>query len=178
MISIRRSVFASLLIGCTLVAGSLYAQGTVTTTTTTVLVPAPAFAYPLGTMPLGTTGASCSVQATAPRASAAKSQQMKFVVEYTSPKPGGANFRYYVISTGKSKSLAQVQAMFADGFARAASVPAGTELCKLGDVTLGGEVRLVARGNGETELIYNPTLSSGNPVFSPAESAAFAQILH
>jgi hypothetical protein len=40
------------------------------------------------------------------------------------------------------------------------------------------EVRLVARGNGETEMIYNPALSTGNPVFSPAESAAFAQILH
>jgi hypothetical protein len=174
MISIPRTLTASLYLGCTMLAASLSAQAP---PIAPVMAPAPAFAYPLGTMPLGTIGGSCSVQATAPRASAAKSQQIKFVVDYTAPKPGASNFRYYVVSTGKSKTLAQVQAMFADGFARAASAPAGTELCKLGDITLGGEVRLVARGNGETELIYNPALSTGNPVFSPAESAAFAQIL-
>ena len=67
--------------------------------------------------------------------------------------------------------------MFADGFARAALAPPGAELCKLGDIAYGGEVRLVARGNGATALIYTPPLSTGNPVFSAAESVAFAQIL-
>lgn len=100
---------------------------------------------------------------------------MKFIVE--DQRAGGPNFRYYVVSTGRSKSLGQVQAMFADGFARAASAPAGVELCKLGDIAYGGEVRLIARGNGESALMYNPPLSIGNPVFSSAETAAFAQIL-
>jgi hypothetical protein len=142
-----------------------------------VVAPAPAFSYPLGSVKAVPDGVLCSVQATAPRASAAKAQQMKFVVDYQGQQTGPANFRYYLVSTGRSKSLAQVQAMFADGFARAALAPPGTELCKLGDIAFGGEVRLVARGNGETAMIYNPSLSTGNPVFSPAETAAFAQIL-
>jgi len=176
MISNSRGLTASLFLGCTLLIGSVSAQETTVTTVTTVTTPAPAFAYPLGTMPLGKMGV-CSVQATAPRASLAKAQQLKFAVDYPAPQSGATKYRYYVISTGRSKSLAQVQAIFADGFARAASAAAGTELCKLGDITLGGEVRLIARGNGETEMIYSPALSGGNPVFSPAESAAFAQIL-
>ena len=149
----------------------------VTTTTTTVVAPAPTFAYPLGTVPLVNGEGSCSVQATAPRGSVAKGQQMKFVVDYKYPGSGVPNFRYYMVSTGTSKSLAQVQAMFADAFARAAAAPPGVELCRLGDIAYGGEVRLVARGGGETALMYNPPLSNGNPIFSPAESIAFAQIL-
>ena len=175
MISFPRFFSAVLLSGCTLLAASLSAQAPAVMPVAPAV--APAFAFPLGTVPFGTTGGSCSVQATAPRGSAAKSQMLKFVVDYSASKTNAANFRYYVISTGKSKSLAQVQAMFADGFARGATAPAGTELSKLGDITLGGEVRLVARGNGETEMIYNPSLSTGNPIFSAAESAAFAQIL-
>ena len=163
-----------------MLAASVTAQETAVTTTvttTTVTTPAPTFAFPLGTMPIGPAGGTCAVLATAPRASLAKAQQLKFVVDYSAPRNVPSNFRYYVVSTGRSKTLAQVQAMFADGFARGAVAPPGTELCKLGDITLGGEVRLIARGNGETALMYNPSLSGGNPVFSPAESAAFAQIL-
>ncbi len=174
MIPLPRFLTVSLIAGSTLLTALAAAQETVLVP---VVAPAPAFSFPLGSVQIAPDQVVCSVQATAPRASAAKAQQLKFVVDYQGRRAAAANFRYYLISTGKSKSLAQVQAMFAEGFARAASAPAGAELCKLGDVALGGEVRLMARGNGETEMIYNPSLTSGNPVFSPAESAAFAQIL-
>ena len=171
---IPRFLSVSLLVGASLFTNMVRAQEAATVP---VVAPAPAFSFPLGSVQLAPDNVVCSVQATAPRASAAKAQQMKFIVDYQGRAKAAANFRYYLISTGKSKSLAQVQAMFSDGFARAALAPVGTELCRLGDVTLGGDVRLIARGNGETEMIYNPPLTGGNPIFSPAESAAFAKIL-
>src|SRR5258708_7321751 len=147
MISIRRKLTASIFLGCTLLAAAAGAQET--TVIVPVAAPAPTFSFPLGSVQLVPDGVTCSVQATAPRASAAKAQQMKFVVDYQGQIPG-SHFRYYTISTGRSKSLAEVQAMFADGFARSLLAPPGAELCKLGDIAYGGEVRLVARGNGET----------------------------
>jgi len=172
-----RTLALSLALAIAPLVSAVQAQETTVTTATSVVAPAPMFAYPLGTAPLGGADGTCSVKATAPRASAAKDQQLKFIVDYQTIPDRGADFRYYTVSTGKSKSLAQVQAMFADGFARAFAAPPGAELCKLGDIAHGGEVRLVARGGGETELAYNPPLSTGNPVFTAAESAAFARIL-
>ena len=93
------------------------------------------------------------------------------------PGPGGLTFQYFSLSTGRSKSLAQVQALFADAFGRAAAAPAGAELAKLGDIRFGGEVRVVSLGGGGVELAYNPAMSSGNPRLTPGEAAAFAQIL-
>lgn len=140
--------------------------------------PRPAFAYSFGSAPAADSGAACSVQATAAKGSPEKAQQLKFVLDRKgTPGPGGFTFQYFTLSTGRSKSLAQVQAMFGDAFARAASAPAGVELAKLGDIRFGGEVRVVSLGGGGVELAYNPAMNSGNPRLTPGETAAFAQIL-
>ncbi len=140
--------------------------------------PRPAFTYSFGSMPAADSGASCSVQATGAKGSAEKGHQLKFVLDRKgTPGANGFTFQYFTLSTGRSKSVAQVQALFADAFARAASAPAGAELAKLGDIRFGGEVRAVSLGGGGVELAYNPAMNSGNPRLTPGEAAAFAQIL-
>lgn len=137
----------------------------------------PAFAYKFGTMPTGADGQSCSIIATAPKGSAEKSQQIKFVLDSTRPNATGHAWQYFVVSTGRSKTLAQVQALFADAFSRAPAAPAGAELCLLGDIKYGGEVRVISRGAGGVELMYNPPMTIGNPILSPGETASFARLL-
>ncbi len=47
----------------------------------------------------------------------------------------------------------------------------------MNDIKYGGEVRLISRGGGAVELVYNPPMTIGNPVLSPGEVTAFAKIL-
>lgn len=137
----------------------------------------PSFTYVFGTLPTGAEGQSCSVLATAPKGSAEKGQQLKFVLDSARTHAAGKAWQYFVVSTGRSKTLAQVQAMFADAFSRAPATPVGAELCLLGDIQYGGEVHLISRGGGAVELRYNPPMTIGNPVVSPGEAAAFAKLL-
>ena len=138
----------------------------------------PAFAYSFGSAAAADSGASCSVSATAAKGAADKGQQLKFIIDRKgAAEAGGYAWQYFLVSTGRSKSLAQVQALFADAFRRAPGAPAGTELAKLGDIRFGGEVRLMSLGGGGVEVAYNPAMSSGNPRLSAGEVGAFAQIL-
>src|SRR5882757_7566247 len=135
------------------------------------------FAFSFGSAPAGDSGATCSLSATVPKGSAEKGQLLKFVVDRKNAGPNGVGWQTFLVATGKSKSLLQVQSIFRDAFVRAAVSPPGADLAKLGDVTLGGEVRVVAHGGGSVEMAYNPALKSGNPVLTAGETAAFAKLL-
>ena len=170
-------LLCSLVVNAAVVTPSVFAQGPPLAPVAPVAPVAAAFTYNFGTLPTGADGQSCSVLATAPKGSAEKGQQIKFVLDSARANPSGRAWQYFVISTGRSKSLAQVQGMFADAFARAASAPGGAELCLLGDIKYGGEVHVVSRGGGAVELVYNPSMTIGNPVLSPGETTAFAKLL-
>ncbi|MBS0656718.1 MAG: hypothetical protein JSR82_00560 [Verrucomicrobia bacterium] len=133
------------------------------------------FAYTLGNAKSSDGTVSYSVSATAPSKSAEKGQQLKFVISRTTGR--GTDWNYFMLGTGKSKSLAQVQSMLAAALAKFPAAPAGTELCKIGDIKYGGELKLVSRGANELEFAYDPPMNSGNPRLSAADAAAFAQIL-
>ncbi len=137
----------------------------------------PNFTHSFGSAPASDSGATCAISATAPKGSAEKGQMMKFVVDRKNTGPNGVGWLTFVVATGKSKSLVQVQSLLKSAFARAADSPAGAELAKLGDITLGRELRVVAQGGGGVEMAYNPPLRTGNPVLTAGETAAFAKLL-
>ena len=102
---------------------------------------------------------------------------LKFVIDRKTTGPDGVGWLTFVVSTGKSKTLAQVQSLLGSAFGRAAGSPAGTELAKLGDIALGRQLRVVAKGNGGVDMAYNPPLRTGNPVLTAGETTAFATLL-
>ena len=171
------SLLYSLVVNAAVVPACVFAQAPPSAPIAPVAPMPPAFIHNFGTLPTGAEGQSCSVLATAPKGSAEKGQQIKFVLDSARGAASGRAWQYFVVSTGRSKSLAQVQAMFADAFARAPSAPAGAELCLLGDIKYGGEVHVVSRGGGAVELVYNPSMTIGNPVLSPGQTTAFAKLL-
>ena len=137
----------------------------------------PSFIYSFGSAPASDSGATCSISATAPKGSTAKGQMLKFVIDRQNSGPNGVGWQTFLVATGKSKSLAQVQSLLRSAFVRAAESPAGAELAKLGDITLGRELRVIARAGGGVEMAYNPPLRTGNPVLTLGEAVAFAKLL-
>lgn len=130
----------------------------------------------LGRVTAADSGSRCSLSTTAPSKSPLKRQQIQFYIEYTSFSSDYTDHRF-VVSTGASKSQADVQALLGNGLRRAPQAAEGTELAKIGAIELGGEMRLIVRGGGKVEFAYNPALPSRNPVLSPGEAAAFADLL-
>lgn len=133
------------------------------------------FAYAIGNAKSADGMVTYGVSATAPSKSAEKGQQLKFVVTRMTGR--GTDWNYFMLSTGKSKSMAQVQAMIAAALAKLPTAAPGTELCKLGDIKYGGELKLVVRGPNELEFAYDPAMNNGNPRLNAADAAAFARIL-
>lgn len=134
------------------------------------------FAYAIGNAKSADGFTTYGVSATAPSMSPDKGHQIKFVLSRASSR-GGMSWNYFMLSTGKSKSLAQVQTMIAAALRKFPAAPAGSELAKLGDIKYGGELKLIARGPDQLEFAYDPPMASGNPVLSAADASAFASIL-
>ncbi len=131
--------------------------------------------HKIGAATAGDSGAVCSVSATAPSGSATNRQQLQFYVERDDLD--GRTTHRFLVATGGSRTLADVQKSLGGALRQGATAAPGAELAKIGDIKLGGELRLVARGAGKVEFAYNPALPSGNPVLSAGEAAAFAEAL-
>jgi hypothetical protein len=134
-----------------------------------------AFAHSLGSARAQDSGARCSIGTSAPAGSPLKSQTINFVLERGDMSSWSTH--EFPVATGASNSLAELQALLGDALRRGLSARAGTELVKVGDISHGGEVRLVARGGGAVDFVYQPVIEGGNPRLSPGETAAFAQLL-
>ncbi len=117
-----------------------------------------------------------SVSGTAPSMSAEKGHQLKFATTRSSGG-GRESWSYFLVGTGKSKSVAQIQTMLAEALRKFPGSAPGAELCKIGDIKYGGELKLVVRSARELEFAFDPAIRSGNPKLSPADAAAFASIL-
>ena len=115
----------------------------------------------------------CSIQTSAPAGSPLKNQTINFVLERSDMGSG----HEFPVATGASKSLGELQALLGGALRSGLTAGAGTELVKVGDIKYGGEVRLVARGGGAVDFVYQPVIEGGNPQLSPGEAAAFAQLL-
>lgn len=131
--------------------------------------------HKIGSATAGDTGAVCSVSATAPSGSATNRQQLQFYVERDDF--GGWSTHRFLVATGGSRTLADVQKSLGGALREGATAAPGAELAKIGDIKLGGELRILAKGAGKVEFAYNPALPSGNPVLSSGEAAAFAEAL-
>lgn len=130
----------------------------------------------LGQGKVAETGVQCSLSASAPSKSSLKRQELQFAI-HRSDFTGWSTQRF-LVHTGSSKSLAEVQSILASALHRAATAPRGTELAKIGDIKLGGELRLVAGGGGEVDFAYNPHLPDGNPSLTAGEAAFYASLLN
>ncbi len=136
----------------------------------------PVFAYTIGTAKSRDGFNSYAVMATAPALSPTKGQQLKFAIT-RSGAAGREAWSYFMIATGRSKSLAQVQGLIVESLRKFPSAAPGTVLGKIGDIKYGGEVRLTVRGANEFVFDYEPALSAGNPRLTREDAAAFVQIL-
>ena len=135
----------------------------------------PSFAHSLGSATAKDSGGRCSIGLSAPSGSALKSQKINFVLEHSDSLSWTT--REFPVATGSSKTLGELQAQLGGALQRGLTAGAGTELTKVGNIAAGGEVRLVARGGGSVLFDYKPALDGGNPVLTPGETAAFAQLL-
>ena len=132
-----------------------------------------AFAYALGSK---TDGANhYSVSATAPRGAKQNSQTIRFALKKSDS--GSRTSGFFLISTGKSRTQAQIEQLLAQAFRKFPGSAPGTELAKIGDIKYGGEVRVMAEGPNALVFAYNPPLNPANPRLSAADAAAFAEIL-
>lgn len=134
------------------------------------------FAYALGNAKSADGLSTYAVSATAPSMSPEKGHQLKFSISRLGAG-GGSSWNYFMVGTGKSKSVAQIQSLIAAGLRKFPGAAAGTELCKIGDIKYGGELKLIARSANELEFAFDPAIRSGNPRLSAADVAAFAEIL-
>jgi hypothetical protein len=132
------------------------------------------FPNSLGTLRAEDSSATCSVALSAPSGSPLKNQKINFILNRGTL--GKYSAQEFTISTGTSKSLGQLQSLLASALRRGAAAPAGTELAKVGDIRFGGELRLVAQGEGQVEYVYNPA-SEHAPRLSAGEASAFAALL-
>jgi hypothetical protein len=135
----------------------------------------PAFSHSLGSATAQDSGAKCSIAMTAPSGSSLNGQKLNFVLERG--EFGSWTRQEFPVSTGTSKSLAELQSLLGNALHRGLAASAGTQLAKVGDIQFGGEVRLIARGGGAVDFAYQPAVEGGNPVLSPGETAAFAKLL-
>ena len=132
-----------------------------------------AFAYALGSKTVGSN--NYSISATAPRGAKANSQTIRFAVKKSDG--GSQTWGFFLISTGKSKTQAQIEQLLAQAFRKFPGSAPGTELGKIGDIKYGGEVRVMAEGPNALVFAYNPPQNVANPRLSAADAAAFAEIL-
>ena len=123
-------------------------------------------------------GATYTVDATQPAGSALKSQRVRF--NAIVPTGTGKTTRYFIINTGKYKTVAQLNAYLRESFNKFLSgAPANAEVGKIGDIKYGGEIRFVVEKPGDT-LRYESMTAGEQPssmMLSKAEVAAYAAIL-
>ncbi len=131
------------------------------------------FAYALGSKTVGAN--NYSVSATAPRGSKLNSQTIRFALKKSDS--GSQTWGFFLISTGKSKTQAQIEQLLSQAFHKFPGAAPGTELAKIGDIKYGGEVRVMAEGPNALVFAYNPPLNPANPRLHAADVAAFAEIL-
>ena len=131
------------------------------------------FAYALGSKSNGAN--NYSISATAPRGSKLNSQTIRFALKRSDS--GSQTWGFFLISTGKSKTQAQLEQLLAQAFRKFPGSAAGTELAKIGDIKYGGEVRVMAEGPNALVFAYDPPLNPANPRLNAADAAAFAEIL-
>ena len=132
-----------------------------------------AFAYAIGSKSAGAN--NYSISATAPRGAKLNSQTIRFAMKKADF--GGQTWSFFLISTGKSKTQAQLEQLLGDAFRKFPSAAPGTELGKIGDIKYGGEVRVVAEGRNAMVFAYNPPMNPANPRLTASDAAAFAEIL-
>jgi hypothetical protein len=132
------------------------------------------FPHALGPVTAQDSGATCAIALSAPSGSPVKNQKINFILNRGTL--GIYSAQNFTVSTGASKTLAELQSLLASALRRGAAAPAGAELAKVGDVRFGGELRLVAQGEGQVEFVYQPA-SEHAPRLSAGEAAAFAGLL-
>ena len=131
------------------------------------------FAYALGSKTVA--GQNYSISATAPRGSKLNSQTIRFAMNKSDF--GSQTREFFVISTGKSRTQAQIEQLLSQAFRKFPGAAPGTELAKIGDIKYGGEVRVNAEGPNALVFAYNPPQNAANPRLHAADVAAFAEIL-
>jgi hypothetical protein len=133
----------------------------------------PAFAYALGSE---TSGPNIfSISATAPRGSKLKSQTVRFAMKKADAS--GRTWTFFYISSGKSRSQAQLERLLLDALRKFPSSAPGKELARIGAVKHGGELRLIAEGPKGLVFAYNPPMQPANPRLTIADAAIFAEML-
>ena len=137
--------------------------------------PGASFPHSLGSARAQDSGATCSVGLSAPSGSPLRNQHINFVLNRGTL--GSWSAQEFPVATGASKTLAELQVQLASALHRGITAPAGSELIQVGDLKYGGEVRLIARGGGVVDFIYQPAVQGGNPSLSAGETAAFARLL-
>lgn len=134
---------------------------------------APAFAYALGSQ---TSGPNIfSISATAPRGSKLKSQIIRFALKKADGS--GRTWTFFYISTGKSKSQAQLEHLLFDALRKFPRSAPGKELARIGSVKQGGELRLIAVNANTLVFDFNPPMQPANPRLTAADAAIFADML-
>lgn len=131
------------------------------------------FAYALGSKTAGAN--NYSISATAPRGSKLNSQTIRFALKKAEGR--SQTWGFFLISTGKSKSQAQIEQLLAQALRKFPGSAPGTVLAKIGDIKYGGEVRVVAEGPNVLVFAYDPPLNPANPRLTADDAAAFAEIL-
>ncbi len=133
----------------------------------------PAFAYSLGSQ---TSGPNIfSISATAPRGSKLKSQIIRFAMKKADGS--GRTWTFFYISSGKSRSQAQLEHLLLDALKKFPTSAPGKELAKIGSVRQGGELRLIAASPNSLVFEYNPPMQPSNPRLTAADAALFAEML-
>ena len=142
--------------------------------------PAPAPAAATAPMTFGNTlgtrtvdGATYTVEATEPADSGLKSQRVRFTAVV--PTGTGKTTRYFMINTGKYKTVAQLDAYLRESFGKFLSgAPANTEVGKVGDIKYG-----VVEAPNDT-LRYEAATAGEQPssmMLTRAEVTAYVAIL-
>ena len=135
------------------------------------------FDYKLGS---GTVdGAAYTVEGTQPAKSSRKSQRVGFTA--VAPTGTGTTTRYFIINTGKYKTVAQLDAYLLDVFNKflTGGAPANPEIGKVGDIKYGGEIRFVVETPNKT-LRYESATAGEQPssmTLPYAEVSAYSVIL-
>ena len=123
-------------------------------------------------------GATYTVDATQPANSAAKSQRVRFTS--VTSTGNGTTTRYFIINTGKYKTLSQLNAYLLESFRKFLSgAPANAEVGKVGDIKYGGEIRFVVEAPSQS-LRYESMTEGAQPtsmMLTHAEVEAYATIL-
>ena len=132
------------------------------------------FPNPVGPVRAQDSGATCAIALSAPSGSPLKNQKINFILNRGTL--GVYSEQQFTVSTGASKSLGALQSILGSALRRGAAASAGTELAKVGDVRFGGELRLVAEGEGQVKFVYQPAVDHA-PSLSAGEAAAFAGLL-